>query len=224
MDYTFQFGEVFAQLPYLLGGAAVTLQIAFVSFWAGTFIGMAGAIAKVYGNATTRRAADFYVVFFTNTPALVQIFLLYYALPDAGIQLGSMTAVLIGLTLNAGAYLTEILRAGVISVRRSEMEAAITLGMTRLQILRFVMLPHIAKTIYAPLSNFFVWLVLGSSLAALFGVEELTGRAINISTANLRSIETFAVVATIYVALTLLASTSLALVGRVAFRVKAKIF
>ncbi len=74
-----------------------------------------------------------------------------------------MTAVLIGLTLNAGAYLTEILRAGVISVRRSEMEAAITLGMSRLQILRFVMLPHIAKTIYAPLSNFFVWLVLGSS-------------------------------------------------------------
>jgi len=224
MDYTFQFGEVFAQLPYLLGGAAVTLQIAFVSFWAGTFIGMAGAIAKVYGNATTRRVVGFYVVFFTNTPALVQIFLLYYALPDAGIQLGSMTAVLIGLTLNAGAYLTEILRAGVISVRRSEMEAAITLGMTRLQILRFVMLPHIAKTIYAPLSNFFVWLVLGSSLAALFGVEELTGRAINISTANLRSIETFAVVAAIYVALTLLASTSLALVGRVAFRVKAKIF
>lgn len=224
MDYTFQFGEVFAQLPYLLGGAAVTLQIAFVSFWAGAVIGMAGAISKVYGNAATRKVASSYVVFFTNTPALVQIFLLYYALPDAGIQLSSMTAVLIGLTLNAGAYLTEILRAGVISVRRSEMEAAITLGMTRLQILRFVMLPHIAKTIYAPLSNFFVWLVLGSSLAALFGVEELTGRAINISTANLRSIETFAVVAAIYVGLTLLASGSLAVVGRVAFRVKAKIF
>jgi polar amino acid transport system permease protein len=168
--------------------------------------------------------ASSYVVFFTNTPALVQIFLLYYALPDAGIQLSSMTAVLIGLTLNAGAYLTEILRAGVISVRRSEMEAAMTLGMSRLQILRFVMLPHIARTIYAPLSNFFVWLVLGSSLAALFGVEELTGRAINISTANLRTIETFAVVAAIYVALTLLASGSLAVVGRVAFRVKAKIF
>lgn len=224
MDYTFQFREVFAQLPYLLGGALITLQIAFISFWAGTVIGMAGAIAKVYGNAATRRIASSYVVFFTNTPALVQIFLLYYALPDAGIQLSSMTAVLIGLTLNAGAYLTEILRAGVISVRRPEMEAAVTLGMTRLQILRFVMLPHIARTIYAPLSNFFIWLVLGSSLAALFGVEELTGRAINISTANLRTIETFAVVAAIYVGLTLLASGSLAVVGRVAFRVKAKIF
>ena len=179
MDYTFQFATVLDELPYLLGGAAVTLQIAFVSFWGGAVIGLFGAIAKVYGGDISRRIASGYVVAFTNTPALVQIFLLYYALPDAGILLDPLTAVLIGLVLNAGAYLTEILRAGVLSVRRSEIEAATTLGMSGVQIVRYVMLPHIAKTIYAPLSNFFVWLVLGSSLAALFGVEELTGRAIN---------------------------------------------
>ena len=224
MNYTFQFGSVLGDLPYLLGGALVTLQIAFISFWGGAFIGIFGAVAKVYGGPVSSRIASSYVVFFTNTPALVQIFLLYYALPSAGILLGSMTAVLIGLTLNAGAYLTEILRAGVISVRRSEMEAAIALGMSPLQILRHVMLPHIAKTIYAPLSNFFVWLVLGSSLAALFGVEELTGRAINISTASLRSIETFTIVAGIYVVLTVIASVALALLGRWAFRVKVKVF
>lgn len=224
MDYTFQFSVVLEELPYLLGGAWVTLQIAFFTFWCGAFIGIFGAIAKVYGGGISRRVANAYVVAITNTPALVQIFLLYYALPEAGILLGPMTCVLIGLTLNAGAYLTEILRAGVISVRRSEIEAGMTLGMSGLQILRYVMLPHIAKTIYAPLSNFFIWLVLGSSLAALFGVEELTGRAINISTVNLRSIETFTVVAAIYVVLTVVASTSLALVGRYAFRVKAKVF
>lgn len=224
MDYAFQFSEVFDELPYLLGGAAITLQIAFVTFWAGAFVGIFGALAKVYGGPLSSRIANGYVVFFTNTPALVQIFLLYYALPDAGVLLSSMTAVLIGLTLNSGAYLTEILRAGVISVRRSEMEAATALGMSRLQLLRYVMLPHIAKTIYAPLSNFFIWLVLGSSLAALFGVEELTGRAINISTSNLRSIETFIVVAGIYIVITVIASSSLALVGRWAFRVKAKVF
>ena len=183
-----------------------------------------GAIAKVYGGDISRRIASGYVVAFTNTPALVQIFLLYYALPDAGILLDPLTAVLIGLVLNAGAYLTEILRAGVLSVRRSEIEAATTLGMSGVQIVRYVMLPHIAKTIYAPLSNFFVWLVLGSSLAALFGVEELTGRAINISTANLRSIETFTVVAVIYVVLTVIASSTLALVGRWGFRVRVKVF
>lgn len=224
MDYAFQFSEVFDELPYLLGGAAITLQIAFVTFWAGAFVGIFGALAKVYGGPLSSRIANGYVVFFTNTPALVQIFLLYYALPDAGVLLSSMTAVLIGLTLNSGAYLTEILRAGVISVRRSEMEAATALGMSRLQLLRYVMLPHIAKTIYAPLSNFFIWLVLGSSLAALFGVEELTGRAINISTSNLRSIETFIVVAGIYIVITVIASSSLALVGRWAFRVKVKVF
>jgi polar amino acid transport system permease protein len=224
MDYTFQFATVLDELPYLLGGAAVTLQIAFVSFWGGAVIGMFGAIAKVYGGDISRRIASGYVVAFTNTPALVQIFLLYYALPDAGILLDPLTAVLIGLVLNAGAYLTEILRAGVLSVRRSEIEAATTLGMSGVQIVRYVMLPHIAKTIYAPLSNFFVWLVLGSSLAALFGVEELTGRAINISTANLRSIETFTVVAVIYVVLTVIASSTLALVGRWGFRVRVKVF
>ncbi len=224
MDYTFQFAAVFEELPYLLGGALVTLEIAFVSFWGGAVIGLFGAIAKVYGGKVSSRIANTYVVAVTNTPALVQIFLLYYALPDIGVLLDPMTAVLIGLVLNAGAYLTEILRAGVVSVRRSEIEAATTLGMSGLQIVRYVMLPHIAKTIYAPLSNFFVWLVLGSSLAALFGVEELTGRAINISTANLRSIETFMVVAGIYVVLTVIASASLALVGRWAFRVKAKVF
>ena len=224
MDYTFQYSEVFAELPYLLGGALVTLQIAFVSFWGGAVIGLGGALAKVYGGPALRRTASAYVSALTNTPALVQIFLLYYALPDAGILLGSMTAVLIGLVLNAGAYLTEIIRAGIVSVRQSELDAGVTLGMSRPQLVRYVMLPHTAKTIYAPLSNFFVWLVLGSSLAALFGVEELTGRAINVSTANLRSIETFSVVAVIYVALTVLASASLALAGRWLFRVRAKVF
>ena len=224
MNYTFQFSEVFAELPYLLGGALVTLEIAFIAFWGGAAIGLGGALAKVYGGTALRRTASAYVTALTNTPALVQIFLLYYALPDIGVLLDPMTAVLIGLVLNAGAYLTEIIRAGVVSVRQSELDAGVTLGMSRLQLVRYVMLPHTAKTIYAPLSNFFVWLVLGSSLAALFGVEELTGRAINISTANLRSIETFAVVAAIYVVLTVFASASLALVGRLLFRVKAKVF
>ena len=224
MDYTFQFSEVLTELPYLLGGALVTLEIAFISFWGGAVIGLGGALAKVHGGPALRKTASSYVTALTNTPALVQIFLLYYALPDAGILLGPMTAVLIGLVLNAGAYLTEIIRAGIVSVRQSELDAGVTLGMSRLQLVRYVMLPHTAKTIYAPLSNFFVWLVLGSSLAALFGVEELTGRAINVSTANLRSIETFAVVAVIYVVLTVFASASLALAGRWLFRVKAKVF
>lgn len=224
MTYTFQFSVVFDKLPYLLGGALISLEIAALAFGLGAVIGLGGALAKVYGRPVLRRAVEGYVVFFTNTPALVQIFFLFYALPDAGILLSPMTAVVTGMTLNAGAYLTEILRGGIVSVRKAELETAEVLGMSFAQVVRFVMLPHIAKTIYAPLSNFFIWQVLGSSLAAVFGVEELTGRAINISTANLRSIETFSVVAVIYVALTFVASLGLALAGRWAFRVKAKVF
>lgn len=224
MTYTFQFSVVFEKLPYLLGGAAISLEIAALAFGLGAVIGLAGALGKAYGAPILRRIIGAYVVFFTNTPALVQIFFLFYALPDAGILLSPMTAVVIGMTLNAGAYLTEILRGGIASVRKAELESAEVLGMSFWQTVRFVMLPHIAKTIYAPLSNFFIWQVLGSSLAAVFGVEELTGRAINISTANLRSIETFSVTAVIYVAITFVASLGLAGVGRWAFRVKARVF
>lgn len=224
MSYTFDYSGVLQELPYLLGGALVSLQIAFITFFAGAALGILGALGKVYGPPPVARAISAYVTFFTNTPALVQIFFLYYALPEAGIMLSSLTAVLIGLVLNSAAYLTEILRAGVVSVRRSELEAAMVLNMTRVQIVRHVMLPHIARTIYAPLSNFFIWLVLGSSIAALFGVEELTGRAINISSVSLRTIETFSVVALVYVVMTVIASASLALLGRWAFRVRARIF
>lgn len=224
MDYRFQFGEVFAELPYLLGGAVVTLQIVFIAFFGGAVLGLLGALGKVYGPPSVQRAINAYVVFVTNTPALVQIFVLYYALPDAGILLASMTAVVLALTLNSAAYLTEIIRAGVVSVRRTEVEAALTLNMGPVQILQHVLLPHIARTVFPPLSNFFIWLMLGSSIAALFGVEELTGRAINISTVNFRTIETFLVVAVIYVALTLLASAALAFLGRRVFGVRERLF
>jgi polar amino acid transport system permease protein len=224
LHYTFQFSVVLAQLPYLLGGALLTLEVAFLSFWLGALIGLFGALGKVYGGKPIRSLINAYVIFFTNTPALVQIYFLFYALPDAGIVLSPMTAVVIGMTVNSGAYLTDILRGGILSVRREEIETAQVLGMSGWQMVRFVILPHIAKTIYAPLSNFFIWLVLGSSIAAVFGVEELTGRAINISTQNLRTIETFSVIAIIYIGLTFVASLALALVGRWAFRVKARIF
>jgi len=224
LHYTFQFGVVFEKLPYLLGGAVLTLEVAFLSFWLGACIGLLGALGKSYGAKPIRWLINAYVIFFTNTPALVQIFFLFYALPDAGILLSPMTAVVIGMTLNSGAYLTDILRGGILSVRREEIETAQVLGMSGPQMVRYVILPHIAKTIYAPLSNFFIWLVLGSSMAAVFGVEELTGRAINISTQNLRTIETYSVIAVMYIGLTFIASIALALVGRWAFRVRARIF
>lgn len=224
MHYTFQFGVAFATLPALMTGALVTLEIALLSFWGGAVIGLAGATAKSMGGGLARRLAGAYVVFFTNTPALMQIYFLYYGLPEVGVRLDAFICVVLGFTLNAGAYLTEIMRAGFLSVRRTELEAAEVLGMSLLQQLRYVVVPHIAKTIYPSLANFFIILVLGSSMGAVFSVTELTGTAIDISTESYRWLEMFVLVAGIYIVLTFIASLSLALVGRVVFRVKARVF
>ena len=223
MDYTFQFGVVTEHIPYLIGGAWLSLLLAFLAFWTGAVIGLLGAMGKTFGGRVVYRVIDVYVVFFTNTPALVQIYVIFYGLPDLGIVLSPFNSVLLGLTLNCGAYLTEIQRAGFQSVRREELEAAETLGMSLWQTVRYVIAPHIAKTLYAPLSNFYIWIVLGTSMAGIFAVEELTGRAINVSSSTFRTIEVFTYTAGIYVVLTVIASALLALIGRHAFRVKARI-
>ena len=221
LGYRFDWSGVWRELPYLAAGAVISLQIAVIAFVAGSAIGLGCALARLRGGGLLRRICGGYVGFFTNTPALVQIFVLYYALPDIGVKLPAFAAVVLGLTLNAGAYLSEILRGGIVAVRAVELEAAEVLGLGRRDKLVHVMLPSIIRTVYRPLSSFFIVLVLGSSMGALFGVEELTGRAINISTANLRTIETFAVTGLIYIALTLVASALLAAAGRWLFRVRA---
>ncbi len=225
MNYTFQYGVVWRDFDVLIDGALLTFQLGVMSFWGGALIGLFCAAVKTYGQRVFGILVDFYVVFITNTPALIQIYFLYFGLPEIGIRWSGELCVVIGLTLNAGAYLTLIMRAGFLSVRRTELEAAETIGMSRLQQIRFVIVPHIAKTIYPALANFFiVILVMGTSIGAIIGVDELTGQAINLSTVNYRWLEYFTIAALMYVVLTFIASIGLALLGRWAFRVKAKVF
>ena len=223
MHYTFQFGQVSARIPYLLGGAVVSLELALVSFGLGAVIGLVGASTLAYGAPPLRAVVRAFVGLFTNTPAFIQIYFLFNGLPEMGVLLPPFAAAAIGLTLVAGAYLTEIMRAGFTSVRQTEVEAAEVLGMSRAQVVLHVVVPHVVRTLFAPLSNFFIWMVLGSSIAALIGVEELTGRAINVSSETLRSIEVFIVVALIYVGLTVTVTALLAGVGRFFFRVRLKV-
>lgn len=225
MNYKFQFGVVWENLDVLLQGALLTFQLGFFAFAGGAIIGLIGAALKTYGPWPVRALVDAYVVFITNTPALIQIYFLYFGLPEVGIRWSNEACLLIGLTLNAGAYLTLILRAGFLSVRITEIEAGQTLGMSLVQQVRYIVVPHIAKSIYPALANFFiVVLVMGTSIGALIGVDELTGQAINLSSVNYRWLEYFTVVAGMYVVLTFIASLGLALLGRWAFRVKARIF
>jgi polar amino acid transport system permease protein len=223
LGYAVNFGQVFEYLPYLAGGAWLSLQIAFLAFCGGLVLGLLGAFAKTFGGPIARRVANAYVVFFTNTPQLVQIYFLFFALPEAGILLSSYVAVLIGMTLNAGAYLTEIQRAGFSSVRQTEMEAAETLGMSRFQQVRYVIVPHIARVLFPPLSNHYILMTLGTSMAAIFGVEELTGRALNVNSETFRSIEVFTITGVMYIFVTLVASAILGIAGRALFRAKMRI-
>ena len=218
MDYTFQFGQVLPRLPYLLSGAWLSLQIAFLAFCGGLLIGTICAALKTFGGPKINMIIGPDVTFFVNTPHLGQIYFLYFALPDVGIFMSSYMAVLVGMTLNAGAYLTEIQRAGFESRRQSEMEAAEVLGFTRLQQIRYVILPYTMRVLFPPLSNHYILMTLGTSMAAIFGVEELTGRAFNVNSETFRSFEVFSIVAVIYVAVTLFSSVILALLGRFVFR------
>jgi len=220
MDYVLQYSQVWPYLPRLLEGAVVTLQLAILGFFGGLFLGTLGASIRAFGPRWMAGIVGAYVTFLMNTPQLVQIYFLFFVLPEFGIVLTSFAAVLLGITLNAGAYLTEIQRAGFESTRRSELEAAEVLGFSRLKQVRYVVLPHISRVLYPPISNQFIIMTLGSSMAALFGVEELTGEAFNINARTFRSIEIFTVTAGIYVAITIVATVLLAVLGRFVFRIR----
>lgn len=223
MNYVLHYGQVTPYLPYLLGGALVSLWISALAFAGGLVIGVLGAFGRIYGGPVLSRVIYAYYIFFTNTPQLVQIFFLFYGLADFGLLLTPFQAVWLGLTLNAGAYLIEIQKAGFLSTRASELEASETLGMSRLQQLRFVIIPHIARVLFPPLSNQFIIVIMGSSMGAIFGLEELTGRAVNVNGQTFRALEVFSLAGLIYFVVTLLATVGLALVGRLALRVPMRI-
>ena len=222
MNYSLQFGQIAADVPYILSGAWPTLWITFVTFFAAAALGMFIAMARLKGGPLASRLARLWVTLTTNSPLFVVLFFLFNGLPNWGILLSPIAATLIAFIVISSGYLAEIQRGGIQSVRQAELDAAETLGMSRLQILRFVIAPHVIKTTYPALSNFFIFTMLGSSMASLVGVNELTGRAIEVSSRTFRSIEVFSLVAVTYVVLSLLASAALALVGRWLFRVKAR--
>jgi polar amino acid transport system permease protein len=224
VNYTPHFGQIARYLPYLCGGAAISLLLASLAFFGGMVIGLLGAMAKTSGTPILRWLAGAYVTFFTNTPALVQVYFIYFALPAWGIVLNSFNAVLLGLTLNAGAYLTEVQRAGFLSVHRNEIEAAETLGMNRWQTVWYVILPHVVRTLYPPLTGQFILITLGTSMGAVFGVEELTGRAFSVNADTFRAFEIFVVIGVLYVLVTIAASLLLSVVGRTLFRVRMRVF
>ena len=209
MNYNLQFGQIAADIPYILSGAWPTLWITFVTFFLASSLGLFVAMARLKGGVVASRLAGLWVTLTTNSPLFVVLFFLFNGLPEWGILLSPIAATLIAFIAISSGYLAEIQRGGIQSVHRAELDAAETLGMSRMQTLRFVITPHVVKTTYPALSNFFIFTMLGTSMASLVGVNELTGRAIEVSSRNFRSIEVFTVVALTYVALSILAARPL---------------
>ena len=223
MHYVLHYSQITSYLPYFIGGALLSLELSVLAFSGAMVLGFAFAIIRKDGGPILSRLVRGYVVFFTNTPQLMQIYVIFFGLPDLGIVFSPFAAVLIGMTLNAAAYLTEILRAGLASVRPEEIDAAETLGMSRIQSLRHVIIPHVFRVAMPPLSNQYILMTLGTSMAAVFGVEELTGRAFNVNSTTFRSIEIFTTIAGLYVVITFVATILLALVGRWVFRARIRV-
>jgi len=143
MNYNLQFGQIAADIPYILSGAWPTLWITFVTFFLASSLGLFVAMARLKGGVVASRLAGLWVTLTTNSPLFVVLFFLFNGLPEWGILLSPIAATLIAFIAISSGYLAEIQRGGIQSVHRAELDAAETLGMSRMQTLRFVITPHV---------------------------------------------------------------------------------
>ncbi|MDX7644601.1 amino acid ABC transporter permease [Aeromonas caviae] len=159
--------------PLLSAGLIFTVPLTLITFVLGIVLGLSVALARLYGPAPLVMLVRFYVWLIRGTPLLVQLFLIFYGLPSAGIVLDAFTAAVIGFTLNIGAYSSEIIRATLAAIPKGQWEAAYSIGMNWTQVMWRVILPQAARIAVPPLSNTFISLVKDTSLAAAVTVPEL---------------------------------------------------
>ncbi len=202
MHYQFDFHVIFRYAPYLLAGVKVTFEVTLIAVSLGMVIGLLIAVLRLSRLRVLRIPAIVYLEVFRNTPALVLLIWLYYAIPImTGLRLSALESVSFALAASAGANMAEIYRAGILSVNRGEVEAAKSLGLTGSQILRRIVLPQALRRMIPPFTNAFIAVVLLSSLVSVLGVPDLTYQAQNIAQLTFRPIEIFTAVAVVYMAI-----------------------
>ena len=211
----FNLGLVVNSFPLLLMGAVVTIQITVLSVLLGVLIGLFVGIARISSFRLIRWAAAVYVDFFRGTPLLVQIFLIYFAIPViTGQRMDPFMAAISACGINSGAYVAEIFRAGIQSIDEGQMEAGRSLDMTWGQTMRYIIVPQAFKRVIPPLGNEFIALLKDSSLVSVIGFEELTRRGQLIIAKTYGSLEIWFSVAIIYLAMTLTISQFVAYLER----------
>ncbi|ART82434.1 ABC transporter permease [Oceanisphaera profunda] len=197
----FDFDYTLALFPILLSYLGTTMKMALLGFIFALLIAGALAVIRTFKLFGLNAFARLFISFFRGTPLLVQLFLLYYGLPQIMpifIGLNAFSAAVIGLTLHFSAYMAESIRAAIISVDKSQMEAALSIGMTRGQAMRRIILPQAARIATPSLMNYFIDMIKSTSLAFTLGVAEIMASAQKEASSSFKFFESFVAVALIY--------------------------
>ena len=201
-------------LPFLLGGVVRTLEVVVLALALGIVCGLAGGLARLSRSRVVRAAAAVYVSVVRGTPFVVQLFFIYYGIPQLGIPVPAMLAAVGTLGLYSGAYQTEIVRGAIQSVDRGQFEGALALGLSRRQALRHVVLPQAFLRMLPPLGNEFVALTKNSALVSLVTVRELFLSAQMVISTTFQDFSVFLTIGAMYYAMTSVVSGATNLMER----------
>ena len=203
MDYNWQFHVIYDYWPVFARGAMVTLQITLGATLLGLLIGLPSGIARMAKSAWWRMPFSCYVEFIRATPALVQIVWIYYCFPILfGFQLDAMTTMVVALGIHSGAYIAEIVRAGINAVDKGQFMAARSIGMSYLLTLRRIILPQAGQKMIPPLINEFANLMKLSTLGSMIAVYELLQESNNLIASTYRPMEIYTFLALVFFAIT----------------------
>jgi polar amino acid transport system permease protein len=199
MPYKFQVDVVSNNLAFLLSGIQLTLLVTAAALTGSLVLGLIVALARMSKRPWLKMPATAYIEVFRNTPALIQLMWVYYCLPIlTGIDLSAAPSATLALGVNGAAYVAEIIRGGIQSIDRGQVEAARTLGMSHFQTMRKIVLPQALRRMIPPFVNESVSLLKFSSLVSVLGVADLTYQAQVLSTTTFRPIEIFTFIAVVY--------------------------
>ena len=201
MHISFDLQYIIELMPILLKYLGVTMQMALWGFLFALILSLSLALVRVFKIAVIQHLASLFISFFRGTPLLVQLFILYYGLPQfipffAGID--AFTAAIIGLSLHFSAYMAESIRAAILGIDKSQMEACLSIGMTRLQAMKRIILPQASRIAVPSLMNYFIDMIKSTSLAFTLGVAEIMGKAQMEAASSFKFFESFLAVALIY--------------------------
>ncbi|MEJ7667481.1 MAG: amino acid ABC transporter permease [Luteimonas sp.] len=218
MAYKFQFRDVLAQQDAIVDGLVLTLQLSVGIISLGFVSGVVFATVLVYGKPWARRIAGAYVEVIRNTPLIVQLFLIFFGLPSLGLKLDVITASVLALTINLAAYTAEIVRAGLESIPKSQIEAGISLGLTGRQVFWHIVLLPALKNVYPSLTSQFVLMMLATSVVSQISAAELFHAGSIIQSRTFRDFEVFTVIAVLYLCLSLVMRVGFSVCYRIFFR------